>query len=211
MRERAVLFIDGNNWYHGLRSIGLADLGRLDYAKVSRKLVGPTRDWIRTRYYVGRVNQAEAPRLYADQRRFLAGLAAADPRITHHLGRLETRVVANEAADELLRMLNALPTRIDVRVYKNLLALAHRHHRVSVKVEKAVDVMMAVDMVSLALKDEFDAAYLLSADGDLTPAVAEVRGVGKKVFVAAPIRGAQLASVANAYLRVDVGWFGDCW
>jgi uncharacterized LabA/DUF88 family protein len=161
VRERAVLFIDGNNWYHGLRTIGLADLGRLDYSKVSRKLIGPTRDWIGTRYYVGQVNQIEAPRQYADQRRFLAALGASDERITHHLGRLETRVVTNEAADELLRILNALPARIDIRIYKDLLALAHRYRRVSVKVEKAVDVMMAVDMVRLARTNEFDAAWFM--------------------------------------------------
>jgi len=209
MTARAVVFIDGNNWYHGLRSLGLTDLGRLDYAKISRKLVGRSRAWQATRYYVGQVNQAEAPDQYAAQRRFLSDLAAKDPRISYHLGRLETRVVQNVAADELLRMLNSLPVRIDIRVYKGLVALAQRHRRVVVKVEKAVDVQIAVDMVSLAQRDAYDAAYLLSADGDLTPAVSEVRSLGKKVFVASPNRGAQLAAAASAFIRVDAAWFED--
>ena len=209
--ERAVLFIDGNNWYHGLRGIGLTDLGRLDYAMISRKLIGPARRWEGTRYYIGQVNQAEAAAQYAAQRRFLAELAATDARITHHLGRLETRVVENEAAEELLKLLNSLPARIDPRIYKDLFALAHRHRRVVVKVEKAVDVQIAVDMVSLARQGVYDAAYLLSADGDLTPAVQEVRGLGKKVYIAAPNRGAQLAAAANAFIRVDLSWFSDCW
>lgn len=56
MADRAVLFIDGNNWYHSLSELGVGDLGRLDYAKISEKLVGP-RTWIGTRYYIGRVQQ----------------------------------------------------------------------------------------------------------------------------------------------------------
>lgn len=210
MSERSILFIDGNNWYHGLRALGLSGIGRLDYAKVSKKLIGPTRSWAGTRYYVGQVVQAEAPRQYADQRRFFARLEATDARITHHLGRLETRVVANEAADELLRLLISLPVRIDRLVYRDLLALAHRHRRVSVKVEKAVDVMLAVDMVSLARRNEYDVAFLLSADGDLTPAVQEVRRLGKSIYIAAPVRGKQLSAVANAYVRIDAAWCEDC-
>ncbi len=210
LTERTVLFIDGNNWYHGLRALGLTELRRLDYARISRKLVGPSRAWTSTRYYVGQVNQSEAPDQYAAQRRFLAELSATDPRLSHHLGRLETRVVRNAAADELVRLLGDLPVRIDARIYSQLAALAQRHRRVAVKVEKAVDVQIAVDMVSMAQKNAYDTAYLLSADGDLTPAVSEARSLGKKVFVASPSRGAQLASAANAYIRVDADWFKDC-
>lgn len=66
------------------------DVCRLDYAKISRKLAG-ARDWCGTRYYIGRVPQAGNRRLYADQRRFLAKLAAIDGRITCHLGWFERR------------------------------------------------------------------------------------------------------------------------
>ena len=72
--------------------------------------------------------------------------------------------------------------------------------RVAVKVEKAVDVMVAVDMVSMALRGEYESAYVLSADGDLTPAVEEVRRMGKSVYIASPNRGAQLAAAARARL-----------
>jgi uncharacterized LabA/DUF88 family protein len=82
---------------------------------------------------------------------FPAQLSAQDARISHHLGRLETRIVEN------------------------------------------------------------DAAYLLSADGDLTPAVQEVRSLHKKVFIASAASGAQLAAVANAFIRVDASWLADCW
>jgi uncharacterized LabA/DUF88 family protein len=96
-----------------------------------------------------------------------------------------------------------LPARLDAGVFHDLLALARRHQRATVMIEKAVDVM--------AERDEFDAAYLLSADGDFTHAVGVVRSAGKRVYVASPSSGAQLASVANAFIRLDQGWFRDCY
>jgi uncharacterized LabA/DUF88 family protein len=207
---RALLFIDGNNWYHSLRGLGLHDVAGLDYAALSRKLVGPS-EWLGTRYYIGQVRQVGNTQLYADQRRFLSSLRASDRRISCHLGRIEARKVRNQAATELIEYLYHLPGRLDTDVFHDLLALARRHQRATVMVEKAVDVMLAVDMVVMAERDEFDAAYLLSADGDFTHAVGAVRSAGKRVYVASPSSGAQLASVANAFIRLHRGWFDDCY
>ncbi len=77
-------------------------------------------------------------------------------------------------------------------------------------VEKAVDVMLAVDLVVLAERDTFDTAYLLSADGDYTHAVRFARELGKKVFAVSASHGAQLAAVTNAFIRVDTTWLSDC-
>lgn len=208
MGDRAILFVDGNNWYHSLRTIGLTDLGRMDYSVISRKLIGP-RDWKGTRYYVGQVQQTGNTRLYADQRSFASRLQATDSRISIHFGRLESRPTASEAAEELLRYLNAMPARIDTRVYKDLLAIAHRHRTGKVIVEKAVDVMLAVDLVVMAERDEFDAAYLLTADGDYTHAVEAVRSQGKKVYAVSPVYGAQLAATVNSFIRLPRDWFDD--
>jgi len=56
-QDRVVVFVDGSNFYHGCSKIGLANLGRLNFAKLSLKLAGP-RDWQAARYYVGRVPAA---------------------------------------------------------------------------------------------------------------------------------------------------------
>ncbi|MDA1091676.1 MAG: NYN domain-containing protein [Acidobacteria bacterium] len=82
--------------------------------------------------------------------------------------------------------------------------------RNEIVVEKAVDVMIAVDLVVKAEKDEFDVAYLLSADGDFTPAVEHVRGLGKSVFAVAAGNGAKLAKAVNSFIRVDSQWIDDC-
>ena len=47
--------------------------------------------------------------------------------------------------------------------------------------EKGVDVRLSVEMIRLARQDKYDAAYLLSSDIDLVPAVEEVLSLGKKV------------------------------
>ena len=137
--ERAIVFVDGSNWYHGCAALGLRNLGRLDFASISRKLV-QGRTWGATRYYVGEVPMAGSRELAAKQQRFLAFLQSRDPRITVHLGRLEPRAVQDEAAVELLRYLGALRVRIEPLVYHDLLAIAKTHSVARIMVEKAVDV-----------------------------------------------------------------------
>jgi uncharacterized LabA/DUF88 family protein len=210
MADRAIVFIDGNNWYHSLRDLAVSDLGRLSYARISEKLLGP-RDWTATRYYIGQVQQADNTRLYAEQRRFISTLEATDRRISCHFGRLELRSVASECAEELLQYLNSMPVRIDVAVYQELVRLAHRHRKARVFVEKAVDVMLACDVVSLAERNAYDAAYLLTADGDFTPAAEIARRLGKKVYAVSPSSGARLAAATNSFIKVDRRWFDDCY
>jgi uncharacterized LabA/DUF88 family protein len=210
LTDRAVIFIDGNNWYHALCAVGVEDRARLDYKRMSEKLLGP-REWMATRYYIGQINQKFNPPLYAQQRSFLTSLESADPRISVHLGRIEPRTVSNDAAKELRAYLGKLTTKIDPAVYADLSAIAKRHAESTVFVEKAVDVFLAVDFVSLAISDAYDAAYLLTADGDYTPAVEAVRKLGKKVYAVSPLSGAQLARTVNSFIHLPVAWFDDCY
>ena len=104
-----------------------------------------------------------------------------------------------------------LTPRIDFRVFQDLMRLAKRHQNTSGMVEKAVDVMLAVDLVVMAEHDGYDAAYLLSADGDYTPAVKHVRSLGKQVYAVSASTGAQLASAVNSFIRLSADWFDDCY
>ncbi len=88
--------------------------------------------------------------------------------------------------------------------------LAEEHQNTTVMVEKAVDVMLAVDLVVMAERNEFDVAYLLSADGDYTPAVEHVRTLGKQVYAASAAKGAKLAGVVDSFFRLPADWFNDC-
>ncbi|MDD9820680.1 MAG: NYN domain-containing protein [Nitrospira sp.] len=75
--------------------------------------------------------------------------------------------------------------------------------------EKKVDVNLAVDMVARAMKNEFDVAYLVSADSDFVPAVEIVRGTGKKVFAATPGHSYGLKNAVNSFIHLPKEWFSD--
>src|SRR5512138_455742 len=62
-------------------------------------------------------------------------------------------------------------------------------------------------MVIMAEHNDYETAYLLSADGDLTPAVKAVREKGKKVFVASSTSGARLAAACDSFIRLPRAWF----
>jgi uncharacterized LabA/DUF88 family protein len=140
----------------------------------------------------------------------MAWLCARDARISVHYGRLEERPVKNELAKELKHYLGSLPVRIDAAVYRDLIALAQRHETAKVVVEKAVDVMLAVDLVRMAVQDEYDVAYILSADGDYTPAAKAAKEAGKKVFAASINPGAELAKEVYRSIPLKPDWFTDC-
>lgn len=204
--DRAAFFVDGSNFYHGCEKLPLSGLGRLNFARVSTKLAGP-RQWMATRYYVGRVPPTGNPALSAGQEKFFGFLTSCDSRISVHLGRIEPRPAKSAAAGELGRYLAGLRIRIDRSVYHDLVALSQKYAVTSVMVEKAVDVKIAIDMVVMAERGEYDTAYLFSADGDLTPAVAAVRASGRKVFVASAQSGAQLAAACDRFIPLRRGWF----
>ncbi len=210
MTLRAVVFIDGNNWYHALKDLGGIVTGELDYARISRKLV-QAREWTDTRYYIGQVRQVGNLQLYAAQRHFLARLTSTDARISVHLGRLEHRPARNKAASELVAILKSRQNQLPEDVYKELLASCEQHLSTTIVTEKAVDVMLALDMAVMAERDEYDVAYLLSADGDFTPAVAAVRAHEKQVFAVSPKYGARLGAACNGFIRIERAWLNDCY
>src|SRR5438309_1254711 len=101
---RALVFIDGNNWFHSLQDLQIEHRGDLDYAKISRKIVGADtggRTWVGTRYYIGIVPQDYSKEDYEGQRRFLSRLEKTSPLIAIRRGRLERRRAENKAAKEM--------------------------------------------------------------------------------------------------------------
>lgn len=208
--DRAILFVDGSNWYHALREKGVRDTMDLDYAAISKKLAGP-RTWVATRYYGVTLDQPSDPVLYANNRRFLSLIESDDPRVSVHLGRVEPRPVDNPLADELDVFLRANGQTLSRPTHAHLATLVRRYRSLPNWVEKGVDVALAVDLYRLAQEDTYDAAYLLSADGDYVPAVRLVRGMGKKVYGASPNFCSALDNACNSFIPLPGSWFADCY
>jgi uncharacterized LabA/DUF88 family protein len=140
----------------------------------------------------------------------MAWLQARDKRVTVHYGRLEERREQNALARELRSYLGGLHVKIDTAVYQHLLALAKLHETSTFMVEKAVDVMLAVDMVRMGDRNEYDVAYLLASDGDYTPAAEALKEMGKKLFAASVQPGAELAKAVYMFIPLQKDWLSDC-
>jgi Uncharacterized conserved protein len=143
MIERVIVFIDGSNIFHAIRSLNI----RIDYNRLVGFLVEDRR-LIRA-YFYGAVPQEKdlkknSPEWesFLRQKRFLEELALQGIKVkTARLRRLPS--------GEFL--------------------------------EKEVDIMLATDMLSLAYKNAYDTAILVTGDSDFSYTVEEIQSLGKRV------------------------------
>ena len=200
--QRALLFIDGSNFYHAARDIGVAT-GDLDYNALADKLILDRR-LAGIRYYVGKVSGDV--RRVVSQGKFLDRIRAQGVSVV--AGRIERRMLSpdrNPLIAGLKEVIAANREALSAPLLRRLEELCET--RLPQYTEKRVDVAIAVDMVMMACADGFDAAYLLSADGDFVPAVEAVRSRGKKVFAASPSVGRELQRAVDTYILLKRDWF----
>lgn len=152
--ERVMVFIDGSNFYHGLKhSLGHA---RIDFQRFCSLVCDADRRLVHVHYYNVPLRQADNPEAYKGQQRFLSQLRKL-PHFTIHLGRLADR-----------ERVETCPG-------------CHMEYNVSYQTEKGVDVQLASHMLSFAFDNQYDTAVLVSNDGDFAPVVAEVLRLNKRV------------------------------
>lgn len=190
--DRAILFIDGNNWFHGLRKVN-ADAYDLDYRKLARELL-KGRSLAEIRFYIGRVT-GDRDRIER-QRNRIASLESQGVQVIW--GRIQKNVIPPEK-NPALRKLRTILAEDGSRIPADIRGQLNELGNMSVAdyVEKKVDVAIAVDLVRMAYEDQYDVAYLLSADADYVAAVKEVQRRGKTVFgaKAAGVRSDELGGV----------------
>lgn len=93
--ERVMVFIDGSNFYHGLKAT--INTAAIRFPQLVQHLAGPSRKLIRTYYYNAPIPQGEDPERYKAQQRFFASLKRI-PSFEVRLGRLEKRRVGLDRA-----------------------------------------------------------------------------------------------------------------
>lgn len=79
--------------------------------------------------------------------------------------------------------------------------------------QKGVDVLLSLDMLRFALKDNYDTAVLVSGDGDFADIVKMVKDEGKKVEVITfpGTRAWALLEAADVPIEVNEELMEECW
>ena len=155
MAERLIVYVDGFNLYHGLHDSARCRWLWLDLVALARNL--------RPRSALQQVRYFTAPVL---------GQPDAQSRQQHYLDAL----VAHNGA------------RIDIvqgRYQSKTKTCRTCGAQWVEREEKETDVNIAVGLVTDTARGAMDAALLLSADSDLTPAVRAAKGINPSLFVAA--------------------------
>jgi uncharacterized LabA/DUF88 family protein len=174
--RRVVTYVDGHNLYYGLR----ARYGRrnhwLDIQAMAQALTPPRHVLERVYYFTARVRSQ--PLSVHRQSAYLAALASHCSLIRIVEGRFQRRL------DRCLSC-GAQWTTHD---------------------EKETDVNISVTNMADAVQDKFDTAILVSADGDLAPAITAARQLSpaKRFYAAFPPhrRSGALARVADAAFAI---------
>ncbi len=183
--ERAVVYIDGFNLYFGMRTAGYRRYFWLDLQKLAGGLLRAGQELRCTKYFTSRI----------------AGPSDKQKRQSTYLDALGT--------------LDESSFRMAFGKYQNnSMSCSHCGRIFSVSNEKMTDVNIAVAMMEDAFRDEFDTAFLVSADSDLCGPVRAIRRLfpSKRVVVAFPParRSAELANDASAAIVIGRGKLANC-
>jgi uncharacterized protein (TIGR00288 family) len=198
-KERVAIFIDGSNFYHGLKAcIGNT---KVDFEKFAQLLCGSERELIRTYYYNAPVNQEALPETYKDQQRFFDSLKTV-PYFEVKLGRLEKRTIkANK--QELIETFGE-------KTAKEI--LDKWGETIITYVEKGVDIELATDMLRLAYNNAYDTGIIVTGDGDFVPAIKGVKDMGKHVENAnfSDGKGYHIRTACDKFIPLDKDFLKPC-
>lgn len=148
LKMRISIFIDGNNFYHGLRYFYGKEksLKKFDFIKFIN-FIADGREISGIFYYNAELDKFKNESKYLSQKEFFDKLMMI-PKLKLILCKLLKRKI--KGTDKYYYVL------------------------------KEDDIHMAVDMVEGACDNQFDAALIISGDGDFVPAVKAVQKRGKK-------------------------------
>jgi uncharacterized LabA/DUF88 family protein len=80
-------------------------------------------------------------------------------------------------------------------------------------IQKGVDTLIATDLVTMAFLNHYEAAVLVSGDGDVAPAADAVKAAGKQIIVATfpRSRSTAIAQSADQEVILDKAFISDCY
>jgi uncharacterized LabA/DUF88 family protein len=154
IKKKAILFIDGNNWYHNVKSV-VEKPRAIDFRKLADIIAKNFNlNITEIRYYNSTPDIGLGDENYYKHMVFLASLKQKGLTVnTTKLKKIKTK-------GEVIR------------------------------VEKGIDVMIAVDMISKTLLEgECDCCVLISGDSDFVPVMRLIKQAGKEILTTSVLRG----------------------
>ncbi|HOK56822.1 MAG TPA: NYN domain-containing protein [bacterium] len=208
--ERVFIFIDGSNFYHGLKEeIGIRTI---DFLKFAFKPCGK-RKFVGANYYNVPLKKEYAPDKYKDQQKFFNYIRNL-PGYTLKLGHLELRNVELKKGTVILENSKAHVYFVGpIDKVNEILKKDESKTITQIKylVEKGVDISIATDMLSLAYDDFYDTGILVSGDGDFAYVIKKIQQLKKKIEVAYfPQRKCwHLRQVSDKFISLEKSFFED--
>lgn len=177
--KSAIVFIDGNNWYHNIKG-WISKPGDIDFYKLANIICNRfDLSLVEIRYYNSVPSLADGELMYYRHMEYLSSLEKDGIIvITRKLQRNSTKEIVAERKD----IINSLD------LCKNCRALVEAGFIDSLgtieKKEKGIDVNIAVDMISKSIiKKECDCCILISGDADFIPAMELIKNSKAEVIV----------------------------
>lgn len=175
--SRVISYVDGFNFYFGLREKGWRKYYWLDFAAVTRSLLKPTQQFQHCHYFTAQMRQGPKNRNNSRQTIWLEALDTRSD-ISCHLG-------------------HYLPKK---QICKNCKTTWTKHE------EKMTDVNIATQLLIDAFEDKYDTAIVMSGDSDLSTPIKKVKSKfdKKQIIVAFPParHSEQLKKVAHGHLVI---------
>jgi uncharacterized LabA/DUF88 family protein len=177
--KRAIAFVDGQNLFHSVREAFNYDYPNYHPLKLADHICGG-KGWVcqQSRFYTGVPKLADNPywhKFWAAKKRFLN----RDTRnyvFTRDIRYREKGIIFDEDVSSIV-----LGDGSPLPVGAKLLLPSGRTEPGEIWIrageEKGIDVRIAIDMIRLAYRHEFDVAIIFSQDQDLSEAVAEIKQI----------------------------------
>jgi uncharacterized protein (TIGR00288 family) len=180
VKKKAIVFIDGNNFYHNIKKMRIKP-SHVDFKKLSESvcsIFGVV--WKGSRYYNSVPNVEDNKEIYWKHMEFLKEIEQL-PKFDVIIRKLQ-----RSSTKEILREKNEIISNLGLCDKCKPLVETNCYDCIgNIKVrEKGIDVKMAVDMVEFAIKNKCDCVILVSGDADFLPALKLVKNNNKSVYSA---------------------------
>ncbi len=180
-QKEAIIFIDGNNFYHNVKSIGVRP-SKVDFPRVIENVCKKFNLKKKDVHYYNSIPNIKTigEENYYKHMSFLSGLEKSGIKVhkrkLQHLSNIEL----------ITKKVNQLQT---LKICDNCKPIVTQNCIDCVgafqEKEKGIDVMIVVDMIEMSLKDEYDVGILISGDADFIPALNLIKKSWKRVIIVA--------------------------